>query len=256
MDQNGIVEKVRRGWRAVLIGAVLGGLLFGAYAMLSRSAGSFSQRITFQLADPEATVAATGLDRPLTSDDTAVGVADLLQSTATDRYGLENVRVTARGIDGSRTVIVTITGPEDDVQAAAAVIEVEFPNDRAAEQDAAIQRAIESVTSARESFIAEVTQLDDEIATLSEADGVLRERLLLDRLETTRQVLASEQQIADLERLLNQDPAEGTRLLLAASGESVGASPISAVVLGLLFGALVGLVVVLTRPSAATGATA
>lgn len=247
MDHLGIVGRLQLGWRAILMGAVLGALLFSAYAMLTRSAGSYSTTLTYQLADPKAMMAELNLAEALGVQESATGVAGLLQAAAVDSYKLDDVRIGARGIDGSRTVVVTLTGERDAVAIASTVLQDEFPNDRAALLARAAERALVSTSDARDLLKDEVTRLDDEVAKLDLDDGVLRERLLLDRLETTRAVLAAERQIRDLGRLGDQDPFEVTRLVVADEGVLVGTSIVAALWLGLVFGALAGFVVLLSR---------
>lgn len=248
MQENAIIDRVRRGWRAIVVGAVLGAVVFTAYSFLSRSAGVFSQTMTYQLSDPRAAMAELGLDVEMGVEDTAMGVADMLQATAVDSFALGDVRVVARGVDGSRLVAVTITGSEGDVTEAAQTLLTVFPQDRAEQIAESADRAIVSIDAEREILVEEVAELDAQLDALpAEGSDVVRERLLLDRVETTRQILDAERQVGDLERLQQQDPAVSTRLVSTTSGESVGTSPFTAVPLGLVFGALVGLVVVLTR---------
>lgn len=250
MRDNKVVERLRLGWAAVGVGAVLGGLLFGAYGLLSRTAGTHTQVLTFELADPRSTMTALGLSDLLGVEDSAVGVADVLQTTASDTYDLDDgVRLTARGIDGSRSVVVTLTGAQSAVEQSATTFQEQFPADRAAALAETADRAIESTSSALELLRAEVVELDRQVAELDTGDGVLRERLLLDRLATTRSVLATERELQDLDLLRRQPPDAMTELVSISPVRSVGTSPLSATLLGLIFGALGGMVVVLTRQS-------
>jgi len=249
MAEHQLTHRLRRGWRAILIGALLGALLFAAYAVLSRWSGDYSKTLTFQLSDPKATMAELNLSPDLGVEDTAVGVADLLQSTAIDSFDLKHVRVVARGVDGSRMVAVTVTGSPDAVKTASSILTDAFPKDRAQQFTETADRAIASMEAKRDQLQDEVAKLDDEVAVLDpQRDDVFRERLLLDRLETTRQLSDTERQLGDLQRLRDQDPLAST-VLVASSEKSVGTSVLKAALLGLIFGALVAMVVVLTRPA-------